>query len=70
MALAERFHELLCERPGETMAVLAAELELTPRELHRPVARLKRAKLVRTVGERNHTRYFPMVNGKTVPARA
>lgn len=59
-ALGERFYELLCKKPGSTMSVYAVELGATPRELHRPVALLKRAKLVRSVGERQATRYFPL----------
>ena len=70
MAIAERFYDLLCKQPGEKMVALAAQLELTPRELHRPVTRLKRAKLVRTVGQRGHTRYYPIIDGKTIRARA
>lgn len=59
-ALGERFYELLCKKPGSTMAVYSAELGVTSSELHRPVALLKRAKLVRSVGERQATRYFPL----------
>lgn len=59
-ALGERFYELLCKKPGATMSVYAAELGVTSRELHRPVALLKRAKLARSVGERRATRYFPL----------
>ena len=59
-ALGERFYELLCTKPGSAMTVYSAELGVAPRELHRPVALLKRAKLVRSVGERQATRYFPL----------
>lgn len=59
-ALGEQFYELLCKKPGSTMAVYSAELGVTPRELHRPVAVLKRARLVRSVGERQATKYFPL----------
>ena len=59
-ALGERFYELVCKKPGSAMTVYSAELGVTPRELHRPVALLKRAKLVRSVGERQATRYFPL----------
>ena len=58
--LGERFYELLCSKPGAAMTVYCAELGVTPRELHRPVVILKRAKLVRSVGERQATRYFPL----------
>jgi len=46
----------------QTMAVLAADLGATPRELHRAVAGLKQAGRVRAVGQRAHTRYFPLAN--------
>jgi hypothetical protein len=58
--LAERFYEILCEAPGETMVVLASKVGATPRALHLPVAKLKRTGRVRSVGERQRTRYFPM----------
>jgi len=61
--LGERFYEAVCDKPGETMAVLGAEVGASARELHRSVAVLKRAGRVRAVGERSHTRYFPMANG-------
>lgn len=58
--LAERFYAVLCKHPGATMAVLAPKVGALPRELHRPVALLKRASRVRSVGERQWTTYFPM----------
>ena len=61
-ALGERFYRTLCGKPGETMTVLAAEVGATARELHRAVGRLKQAGRVRTVGQRAHTRYFPLAN--------
>jgi len=60
-ALGERFYELLCTKPGAAMTVYSAELGVTPSELHRPVAMLKRAKLVRSVGERQAAKYFPLL---------
>ena len=61
-ALGERFYRVLCSKPGETMAVLAADVGATPRELHRAVAGLKQAGRVRAVGQRAHTRYFPLAS--------
>lgn len=58
--LGERFHELLCKQPGCAITVYCAELGVTPRELHRPVAMLKRAKRLRSVGERQAAKYFPL----------
>lgn len=60
LALGERFYGVLCRRPGETMAVLAAEVGASAKELHRAVARLKQGGRVRAVGQRSHTRYFPL----------
>lgn len=61
-ALGERFYGALCSKPGETMTVLAADVGATARELHRAVAALKLAGRVRAVGQRAHTRYFPLAN--------
>lgn len=58
--LGERFLRALGSKPGETMAVLAADVEVSPRELHRAVAHLKRAGRVRAIGQRSQTRYFPL----------
>ncbi len=60
--LGERFFRALSRRPGETMTVLAAEVGASPRELHRAVARLRRAGRVRAIGQRSHTKYFPMAS--------
>jgi hypothetical protein len=58
-ALGERLYEAVRAQPGETMAVLAPELGCSPRELHRPMAALKRTGRVRSVGQRTQTRYYP-----------
>lgn len=60
-ALGERLYEAVCAQPGETMAVLAPKLGETPRELHRPMAVLKREGRVRSAGQRHQTRYYPTV---------
>jgi hypothetical protein len=57
--LGERLYQAVCARPGERMAVLASELGASAREMHRPMALLKQAGRVRSVGIRNQTRYFP-----------
>ena len=59
-ALGERFYRAVCAKPGETMAVLAADVGATAGELNRPMSLLRQAGRVRTAGARNHTRYFPM----------
>jgi hypothetical protein len=58
--LGERFYALLCTNPGCTISVYCTELGVTSKELHRPVAMLKRAKLVRSIGERRAAKYFPL----------
>jgi hypothetical protein len=59
-ALAETFYAALRRSPGETMATLAPQVGASPRALQVAVARLKRTGRVRAVGQRQHTRYFPM----------
>lgn len=58
-ALAEQLYAVVCANPGEAMVVFATQLGATVRELHRPMANLKRTGRVRSVGERHRTRYFP-----------
>ena len=57
--LAERLCAAVHATPGETMAQLAAPVGATPRELSVPVDRLRREGRLRSVGQRQHTRYFP-----------
>ena len=64
-ALGEQFYRAVCAKPGETMAVLAADLGSSGRELSRPMTKLKSTGLVRTVGQRHLTRYFPMATAKS-----
>lgn len=64
-ALGEQFYRAVCAKPGETMAVLAADIGLLPGELHRPVTHLKSMGQVRSVGQRSFTRYFPMATTKS-----
>ena len=63
-ALTERLYAAVCATPGETRAVLAAQLEMPSRSLDLPATRLKRAGRVRTVGQRQNMRYFPMTEDK------
>lgn len=67
-ALGERLYEAVCAKPGETMSVLAADVGVSARELHRPMSTLKRGGRVRSVGARSFTRYFPMTNGASASA--
>jgi hypothetical protein len=50
------------------MSVLAPAVGKTRRELSRPMMALKRAGRVRSVGQRDRTRYFPTVTRPDVSA--
>lgn len=63
--LAERLCAAVHTQPGETMRHLAPRVGATPSELSIAVERLRSQGRVRTVGQRQHTRYFP-----TAPAPA
>jgi len=58
--LAQRLYEAVRAHPGETIAVIAAEVGEPPRALHLPMVHLKREGRVRSAGQRRLTRYFPM----------
>ena len=57
--LGERLYRAVCAHPGEGMATLAGEVGASARELQRPMALLKQAGRVRSVGQRHQMRYFP-----------
>ena len=63
--LAEQLFEAVEACPGETMTVIAARVGEKPRALQRPMTHLKDAGRVRSAGERNFTRYFPMKGAKS-----
>lgn len=46
--------------PGQSMSFYAKELGVTSPQLAVPARRLKKTARVRTVGQRNETKYFPM----------
>ena len=58
--LKKRLYEIVCERPGEAIVVLAKQITSTPKELQVPIARLKAEGLLKTVGQRQAMRYFPL----------
>jgi hypothetical protein len=58
--LTERLYAAVCAHPGTGMAVLAAKVGATARQLERPAKRLREAGRIRSVGERNAMRYFPL----------
>jgi cytochrome c5 len=58
--LGERLYSAMCANPGATMATYAPVVGASTQELNRPAQLLKRAGRVRSVGERNAMRYFPI----------
>ena len=62
--IRERLYERVCASPGESMAAFAEELGMPARDLHRPMSKLKAEGRIRSVGERNMTRYFPAVGSR------
>jgi len=63
--VAERLFEVVRAYPGETMTGIAGRVGEQARVLHRPMMHLKAAGRVRSAGERNFTRYFPMAVAKS-----
>ncbi len=57
--------DALCERvrvqPGASMVELAEQMGADTRSLQRPMAKLRAAGRVRSVGQRHLTRYYPTV---------
>jgi hypothetical protein len=60
-SLGDALYRAVCAKPGETMMVIAADLGSTPKLLQRPMHQLKGLGRVRSIGQRNMTRYFPLV---------
>ena len=58
--VADRLYAAIRANPGETIAVIAAEVGESAKALHRPMALLKQAGRVRSAGQRRLMRYFPM----------
>lgn len=59
-ALEQKLLQAVWENPGEPMSILAPRVGATPSQLQVPVARLKANRKIKTVGERQFTRYFPI----------
>ncbi len=59
-SLKQQLYQIVCAMPGEAMAVLAKQIDSTPKELQVPIARLKAEGLLKTVGQRQAMRYFPL----------
>jgi hypothetical protein len=62
-ALCERLYAAICAHPGETMTVLAPRIGVRARELHRPMTVLRHAGRIRSAGQKQQMRYFPMASG-------
>lgn len=61
--LEEEFLQAVWATPGEAMSVLAPRVGASRSQLQVPVARLKASRRLKTVGERQFTRYFPIERG-------
>lgn len=66
--MEDRLYHAVCADPGRGVLDLAAAMGVAPRELHRPMTALRREGRVRSAGQRNHTRYFPTVQGTRASA--
>ena len=53
---------------SETMLVLSEDVGATARQLERPMTQLKQAGRLRSAGQRQFTRYFPMAVRVAEPA--
>jgi hypothetical protein len=62
--LSERLCEIVRAHPGETMSFIASQLGESARALNRPMLNLKAAGRVRSAGQRQYTRYFPMTSSR------
>jgi len=58
-ALSERRYQVIVDNAGQGMVVLSQYMGVSPLHLQPAVARLRAAERIRTVGARQHTRYFP-----------
>lgn len=68
--LCEKLYELVCSQPGESMTTFSDASGIAVRALHRPMSKLKAEGRIRSVGERNLTRYFPAVGRRSKSADA
>jgi hypothetical protein len=58
--LAEQLYQQVDKQPGQGMAVYAEALSIPAKDLGVVMRRLRKAGRVRTLGDRDRTRYFPM----------
>ena len=59
-ALTTKLEALIKDNPGLTIRALAQKMGQESRKLYVPVQKLKRKGTIKTVGQRQKTRYFPM----------
>lgn len=57
--IAEQLCALIRTHPGEHIQVFVEALGLTPKQLYRPMSKLRADGRVRCIGERNQVRYYP-----------
>lgn len=60
--LSALLYKVVCANPGATMATLAKSAGKKSEDLEHPAKLLKRLGKIRSVGERNATRYFPLAS--------
>ncbi len=58
--MTERLYETIDSQPGQTMGVLAREIECEPKDLRVSMRKLLNDGRVKKAGERMHATYFPM----------
>jgi predicted HTH transcriptional regulator len=68
LQLQDRIYTQLSASPGMGAADLSAQLGVSAKDMHRPIAKLKEAGLVRSVGQRSETRYFPVCADTLTPS--
>jgi hypothetical protein len=69
-ALEKKLLDAVWATPGEAMSALAPRIGASPSTLQVPVARLKAAGRLKTVGARQFTRYFPTERGAEINTEA
>lgn len=59
-ALGDRLFQAIVARPGETMTTLCAGMGVSPSAVRSVVDRLLQDRRIRSAGQRQFTRYYPM----------
>ena len=60
VAIEEQLYEAIRCHPGEKMGVIAPAVGATARALNRPMRSLRRKGRIRSIGQRQDMRYFPL----------